>query len=95
MSLYFIIPFITGILLSWAWHHVKEMIHHHRYSKGLVFGFIYWMTTIPGILMSLSTFRLSSILIFSWVVTLFCQGIVAGYVLEKLETHPRFIELLK
>ena len=85
MSIYFLEPFVTGVILAWLWNIVKGNIKGNTLTeKGINFGFIYWVITIPGMLMSYSSFPLSPQLVFSWSATILAQAICAGLLFSKM-----------
>lgn len=85
MSLYFIEPFLTGIILMWIWEMVKESIKSHDIiGKGLRFGFVYWMVTIPGMVMSYGSFPVSLLLVCSWSITILIQALCSGMLYSKI-----------
>jgi hypothetical protein len=85
MSLMFVQPFMTGIILAWIWSLVQNCVAgDSTLSKGLNFGLVYWVVTLPGMLISFSTFPVSFMLIMSWTTGLFFQSICAGVMFAKL-----------
>ena len=85
MSVYYFVPLVSGVILAWIWGYVKEFIVADSIvKKGLCFAFIYWITTIPGMMMSYSSFPLSFIIVFSWTVANLFQAIGAGLIFAKM-----------
>lgn len=85
MSIYFVEPFLTGIILVWIWEMTKEIIpFNNQIKKGACFGLIYWITTIPGMVMSYASFPLSLGLVCVWSITIFIQAIAAGIMFSIL-----------
>lgn len=85
MSLYFIVPFINGIIFAWLWSLTKQDIHaENKLERGFRFGFIYWIISIPGMIMSYSSFPLSFMMVFSWSATILVQGLCAGLIFYKM-----------
>ena len=85
MSVYYFVPLVSGVILAWIWDYVKEIIVADSIvKKGLYFAFIYWITTIPGMMMSYSSFPLSFIIVFSWTVANLFQVIGAGLIFAKM-----------
>ncbi len=85
MSLMFVEPFILGIILAWIWSKVKDLIKHEAFwRRGVCFGFVYWVITIPGMIMSYSTFPISLIMTVSWSASIFVQAICAGLIFSKI-----------
>jgi len=85
MSLFFISPFILGIGLAWVWNRSKSLFSGSIWRRGANFGLIYFfIATIPGMIMSYSSFPLSFLTIISWTIGGLANGIVAGWILAKM-----------
>lgn len=85
MSLYFVQPFVLGILLAWVWNMTKGVIKGDTVlQKGFYFGLVYWALSFPGMIMSYSSFPLSLIIVISWSVTGLFQSICAGVLFSKM-----------
>src|ERR1035437_6611230 len=84
MSIMFVPPFLVGIILSWIWDITRGVLKGNTaIEKGLRFGFIYWIITIPGMFMSYSSFPISFILVCSWSITIMGQALSAGIFFSK------------
>lgn len=86
MSLYFLHPFLVGIVLSWIWSRVKNSIMSFgAVEKGFNFGIaVFLAATIPGMLISYATFQVSFVMVASWAVGGLVALIVAGIIYAKL-----------
>lgn len=85
MSLYFLHPFVLGIALAWVWDKVKGLLKGSLWQRGSHFALIYWLAaTIPGMLISYSSFPLSKAMVFSWAISSLAQVIAAGFVFAKM-----------
>ena len=90
MSLIYVEPFILGMILAWIWSLVKGGIKGETIvMKGVNFGFVYWVLTIPGMIMSYGSFPLSLSMIIGWSVTILAQGIAAGIILSRLSVEVK------
>ena len=78
MSVYYLVPFLIGIILVWIWDSIHEIIEGSRIARGVRFGLGYWITTLPGMLMSYVSFPLSFIMVISWTITTLFQALAAG-----------------
>lgn len=78
MQLFFLHPFILGIILTWLWSKVKN-----SFGNGLKFALVYWLITLPGMFISYSSFKISLAMIFSWTLTIFFQSLLAGLYLGR------------
>lgn len=85
MSIVFIEPFILSAFLLWIWTMTKELFKSDsQLYNGLFFGFIYWLITIPGMIMSYSSFPVSLMLVCSWSITILFQSLFAGVIFSKM-----------
>src|SRR3989338_1314481 len=86
MSLYFLYPFLLGIALSWVWNKTKSLFTNPVvWKRGKHFGLAYWLfTTIPAMVITYSSFRLSLGMIFVWLVSGLVQTVLGGIILAKL-----------
>jgi hypothetical protein len=85
MSLFFLYPFVLGLALAWAWNKTKGLFKGNIWKRGLNFGFAYLIiATIPGMLISYSSFPLSLMTIISWTVSGLINATAAGIILAKM-----------
>lgn len=84
MWLYFVYPFAAGLLLAWIWTKVRGRFTGKFWQRGTKFGLVAWIVTLPGMLMSYSSFPVSLNLVLSWTVSNLVQLIVAGILLAKV-----------
>jgi hypothetical protein len=85
MLLYFVYPFLLGIILAWLWQKTKS-IFGENIKGGINFGIVYWaITSIPGMFITYSSFRVSLLLVTSWSVAGLIGAILAGIVFVKLD----------
>ena len=85
MSLYFLGPFITGIIMAFFWSKLKNLIAEtSTCKKGLTFGLMYWLVSIPGMIISYSSFPVSFPLVLSWTLGGLLSSIFAGLIFAKL-----------
>ncbi|MFH1181745.1 MAG: hypothetical protein V1702_02200 [Candidatus Woesearchaeota archaeon] len=86
MMLYFIYPFVLGIALSFFWAMAKGMFKGGVWERAAKLAFMYFIiATIPGMLMSYSSFQVSLLLILSWTINGFLSVFAAGVVFAKLD----------
>jgi len=85
MYLIYLQPFILGILLAWAWHKTKRLFKGPAWKRGALFGLCFWLVaSVPGMLISYSSFKLSLAMVLSWTLAGLLQALAAGMVLAKL-----------
>ncbi|MDD4901920.1 MAG: hypothetical protein PHE24_02180 [Patescibacteria group bacterium] len=85
MSLYFLYPFVLGIILAFFWDMVKDKIKGAQvWIRGINFGLGYFVLAgIPGMLISYSTFKVSLMMIASWLISGLINAIIAGWIFAK------------
>jgi hypothetical protein len=84
MLLFFVYPFLLGIILAWFWNKTKN-IFGTDLKGGLKFGFTYWVvSTIPGMFVTYSSMPYSALIVLSWLVEGLAAGLMAGIILSKL-----------
>lgn len=85
MLLYFVHPFMLGIALAFVYERVKTVLPGKTpLLRGMKFGFIVWLVaTLPGMLISYSSFSLSFAMVLTWTLSALFQLIVAGVVLTR------------
>jgi hypothetical protein len=80
-------PFILGIILAWIFSITKGLFKDkNAWKKGIYFGLCYWVITIPGMVMSYSSFPISLLMVMTWNVSILIQALVAGLI------YARFIK---
>jgi hypothetical protein len=85
MMLFFVCPFLSGLLLTWVWSKVKDLVKGVTTGqKGLTYGFIYWLTSWPGMLITYSSFNVSLAMVMSWTIPGLIEGVIAGVVIAKM-----------
>ncbi|MDP3941675.1 MAG: hypothetical protein Q8Q49_05195 [bacterium] len=87
MSLYFLHPFVLGIILAFVFSKTKKLFVKAGFVQtGLRFGGLFWfLTSIPGMLISYSTFPVSLIMIVSWSMSSLAMILASAIVLAKLQ----------
>lgn len=88
MSLYFLYPFIQGIILAWAYHKFKPALTctHGVGGRGAEFGVaMFLIATLPGMWVSYSSFPLSLLTIVSWTISGLVSLVLAGAYLAKMD----------
>ena len=87
MLLFFVYPFLVGILLAWFWKKTKS-IFGENIKGGVKFGIFYWIiSTIPGMFATYTSMPYSWEIVLSWLVSGLVEAILAGIILSKM-IHP-------
>ncbi len=83
--LYFAHPFVASLALSWFWDRSKGLFKGSFLSKGIEFGFLYWLVAIlPMMWLIYSAIDVTLLLVGSWLLFGLIQGIVAGLLFQKM-----------
>jgi len=86
MSLYFLYPFILGLILSFLWnkHKLSPNFGGSVWKKGATFGAAYWVVaSIPGMFISYSSLQVSLLMVIGWSISGLINAIVAGWILAR------------
>ncbi len=85
MNIYWAQPFILGLILAWIWDMTKSLVAGgNACVRGCRFGAIYWVVTVPGMVMSIASFPLSLVMVISWSASILAQALTAGYILALM-----------
>lgn len=85
MYLFFLQPFILCGTLVWGWARIKDHFTGSTGSKALQVALImFFLTVIPGMLMTISSFKVSVVATATWTVSGFLQVLVAALVFIKM-----------
>lgn len=80
MLLFFVHPFLLGLVLAWVWSNCKGLLKDGTdVMKGANFGAVIWlMSTVPGMLITYSSFAISLLMVFSWTVNSLIELVAVG-----------------
>jgi hypothetical protein len=84
MSLYFFHPFVVGMVQAILWSFVKPLFNGRTVSNGIVFGALFSLVIIPGMLISYATFPVSLLMILSWTVSGLIQYFAGALIITYL-----------
>lgn len=85
MFYFYLHPFVMGVILSFIWLKVRGLIDGDGLKKGLVYGFYVWLLFgVPGMLISITTFQVSTLLVLTWTVSVLAQDLAAGVGLARM-----------
>ncbi len=84
MSIFYVVPFLSGVIFAWIWTRVKDAIKaKDALHKGLLFGLAYFVIGIPGMVMTYSSFQVSLAMVASWTLSMLVQALCAGIIFSK------------
>lgn len=83
MMLFFLYPFILGLVFAWLWNKTKSSFKGKM--RGCYFGWmLFFLTTVPGMWITYTSFNLSFLTVLSWTISGFLTAKIAGFVLVWL-----------
>lgn len=84
MRLYFLHPFYIAFILAWVWNKTKSLIRGNIWRQAFVFtGFYILLATFPGLILSISSFKISFAMTFSWAVGAFVQTYIMSLLFAR------------
>jgi hypothetical protein len=85
MSYFYIEPFLLGCILLWVWGKFNLIIKgDSQLEKGLRFGLIYWIITLPGLVMTFTSFKVSLLIVISWSISNLISAVFSGVLFSKM-----------
>jgi hypothetical protein len=85
MYLFFIQPFWLGIALAWGWDKIKTLFQGSIGRKAINFTLIMLIISIlPGMLMSVSSFKISVLMTLTWTISSFIQVWIASLIFIRM-----------
>jgi len=85
MSLYYLHPFYIAFILAWVWNKTKTLICGNIWRQAFVFtGFYFLLATCPGLMLSISSFKISFAMTFSWAIGAYAQTYIMSLLYAKL-----------
>jgi hypothetical protein len=83
--LYYAHPFVIALALSWFWDRFKTILKGSFLTRGIEFGVIYTLIAIlPSLWLTYSAMSVSLAIVGAWLLFGLFQGLIAGFVFEKL-----------
>lgn len=84
MQLYFLYPFVLGVVLSYAWHRLHSVFPGKGNKKVQNFAIFYWIVAaVPGMFITLSSFQVSFMMILSWSLVGLLQAFTGVWIINK------------
>lgn len=85
MLLFFVYPFLMGIIFAWFWNKTKNIFGENM-NGGINFGITYWIiASIPGMFITYSSMPYSLLMVISWLVEGLVGALLAGIILVKID----------
>ena len=84
MSYMFIHPFVIGLVMAYVFQVFKPFPKKKFVGRGIHYGFMFWLlVTVPGMLVTLSSFVVSVDMVLSWTVEFLIEMPIAGIIIAK------------
>jgi hypothetical protein len=85
MMLFFLYPFILGIIISWIWMKTSIIMKGDDLTKAVNFTLVYILVAqIPGMFVTYTTMNVSLLMIMSWMLGNTLQVLFATIILSKM-----------
>lgn len=85
MWFYYFHPLLLGYILAWAWKATKPLFTKGMSNRIMRFTLAYWLIAIiPGMLMTISSFQVSMLMVLTWTASTFFQAMAASFVYAKM-----------
>jgi hypothetical protein len=83
MMLFFLYPFILGLVFAWLWAKTKTSFKGKW--RGCYFGWmLFFLTTVPGMWVTYTSFNLSFLTIIGWTVAGLINAKISGFFLAAI-----------
>lgn len=85
MMLFFLYPLLLGLVLAWVWDKTKPLFKGNLWERAVRFAGVYVLVaTIPGMLITYSSFQVSLGMTATWTVNGIVNGLIMGLIFAKL-----------
>lgn len=85
MYIYFLQPFLLAFAFAWVWDRSKTLFSGSILRIAFYFSLVYWFVAIiPGMIMTLSSFKVSVLLTLTWTLSAFFQALVAMLIIIRM-----------
>jgi hypothetical protein len=82
MSLFYVATLIIPFVFAWIWNKTKTLFHGNIWKNALYFTLVYFfISTLPGMIMTYSCFKISLAMTLVWTVTGVFQAYCASLVI--------------
>jgi hypothetical protein len=85
MYIYFLQPFLLAFALAWVWDSTKTFLTGSILKIAFYYSLVYWLVAIiPGMIMTLSSFKISVLMTITWTLSAFFQALVAMMIIIRM-----------
>lgn len=85
MYIYFLQPFLLAFAMAWVWDRTRSLFNGSIWKIAFYFSLVYWIVAIiPGMIMTLSSFKISVLMTITWTLSAFFQALAAMLIIIKM-----------
>lgn len=85
MLLFFLHPFILGLIISWVWNLTSIIMKGDELTKVINFTLTFFMITqIPGMFLTFTSMNVSLLMISSWMFSNLAQLFAGSFIISKM-----------
>jgi len=85
MLLFYLHPFILGLILSWVWQLTSLIMKGDDITKAVKFTFAYIIIAqIPGMYITFASMNVSLLMIMGWILTNLIQILCGSIIISKM-----------
>ena len=86
-GLFWFYPLVLGISLAVVWNKIKKVFEKDSvFVSGLKFGIVYFfVSALPTFFVNVGSFNLPVMMVFSWMIISFGNGVVCGWTFALLD----------
>ena len=85
MLIFFLHPFILGLVISWIWEKTSLIMKGDDLTKAVNFTFAYMVVAqIPGMFITFTSMNVSLLMIMGWIMTNLIQVLFGSIIISKM-----------
>jgi hypothetical protein len=90
MNLYWIVPFLNSALFVWIWKITYDTrARLNTIYPGVIYGLVFWIISIPGMIMTWSSFQIAGALVLSWTAGNLLSMLITGMIISRFGTASK------
>ena len=83
MQLFYLQPFLLGLIYAWLWIHLKAIFIEHKWNS-VMLGFYSIILSLPGMLMVYSSFQISLEMVISWTLSSMFTSLLGSWLVGQI-----------
>lgn len=85
MMLFYLSPFVLAFALAWVWDKTKGLFTGTLWKNAFsIAGAYFFVSTVPGMLITYSCFQVSLAMVLSWTISGFIQAYVGFLIIGRM-----------